>query len=245
MAVGKNKLVGSSSVSGNSSDGNDKLNSLVYKPYESSKSTEQTYKGDAEIVYRQDQTEEDRDSRAQRERALQEKEKIGDDEDTGYNGKTLYRGKSQVYRSFVEVNEAEAISRNKITGTQGPIRAPAFLRATARFDYQPNVCKDYKETGTCGYGDSCIFMHDRTDYKSGWQLEQDWNKEQAAKKKRLEDALVNFTETTKPVDGNAGESTEDNGEEELPLPFACFICRDSFKNPVVTNCGHYFVENAS
>lgn len=23
------------------------------------------------------------------------------------------------------------------------------------------VCKDYKETGRCGYGDSCVFMHDR------------------------------------------------------------------------------------
>jgi hypothetical protein len=26
-------------------------------------------------------------------------------------------------------------------------------------------CKDYKETGRCGYGDSCKFMHDRGDYK--------------------------------------------------------------------------------
>ena len=39
--------------------------------------------------------------------------------------------------------------------TQGPIRAPTFLRATCRFDYQPDICKDYKETGFCGYGDQC------------------------------------------------------------------------------------------
>lgn len=25
----------------------------------------------------------------------------------------------------------------------------------SRFDYQPDICKDYKETGRCGYGDSC------------------------------------------------------------------------------------------
>lgn len=31
--------------------------------------------------------------------------------------------------------------------TQGPIRAPSFLRATCRFDYAPDICKDYKETG--------------------------------------------------------------------------------------------------
>ena len=35
---------------------------------------------------------------------------------------------------------------------QGPIRAPAHLRATVRWDYQPDICKDYKETGFCGFG---------------------------------------------------------------------------------------------
>ena len=41
-----------------------------------------------------------------------------------------------------------------------------------RFDYQPDVCKDYKETGFCGYGDACKFVHDRSDYKSGWEIER-------------------------------------------------------------------------
>ena len=35
---------------------------------------------------------------------------------------------------------------------KGPIRAPANLRATVRWDYQPDICKDYKETGFCGFG---------------------------------------------------------------------------------------------
>ena len=35
-----------------------------------------------------------------------------------------------------------------------------------------------QETGTCGYGDNCIYIHDRTDYKHGWQLEADWEAEQ-------------------------------------------------------------------
>jgi hypothetical protein len=52
-------------------------------------------------------------------------------------------------------------------------------------DYQPDICKDYKETGYCGFGDSCKFMHDRGDYKSGWQLEREWKEEQTAKQKRL------------------------------------------------------------
>ena len=57
---------------------------------------------------------------------------------------------------------------------QGPIRAPAHLRSTIRWDYQPDICKDFKETGFCGFGDSCKFMHDRTDYKLGWQLEREY-----------------------------------------------------------------------
>ena len=39
-------------------------------------------------------------------------------------------------------------------------------------------CKDYRETGIC---DSCKFMHDRGDYKFGWQLEQEWDDAQKAK----------------------------------------------------------------
>lgn len=29
----------------------------------------------------------------------------------------------------------------------GPMRAPANVRAISRFDYQPDICKDYKQTG--------------------------------------------------------------------------------------------------
>lgn len=32
----------------------------------------------------------------------------------------------------------------------GPLRASTNVRMTVRFDYQPDICKDYKETGYCG-----------------------------------------------------------------------------------------------
>ena len=35
---------------------------------------------------------------------------------------------------------------------KGPLQAPSFLRSTVRWDYQPDICKDYKETGYCGFG---------------------------------------------------------------------------------------------
>jgi hypothetical protein len=64
------------------------------------------------------------------------------------------------------------VASEKGTGSHGPLRGSAYMRVSARFDYQPDLCKDYKETGFCSYGDSCKFMHDRGDYKSGWEIEK-------------------------------------------------------------------------
>jgi len=83
--------------------------------------------------------------------------------------------------------------------------------------------KDYKETGRCGYGDSCKFMHDRGDHKAGWQIERDWAAEQEEKRKRA-------------LQGLSGDAAEENFEikAEDDLPWACLICREPFNNPVVT-----------
>ncbi len=64
------------------------------------------------------------------------------------------------------------IGAEKGTGIHGPLRANVHARMSVRFDYQPDICKDYKETGFCGYGDACKFVHDRSDYKSGWEMER-------------------------------------------------------------------------
>lgn len=76
------------------------------------------------------------------------------------------------------------------------------------------------------------FMHDRGDYKSGAQLEADWNKEQAEKLKRR---LLGQSETV--------ENFEIKEEEELP--WGCPICRGDFVSPVVTKCKHYFCEKCA
>ncbi|CAM9998677.1 unnamed protein product, partial [Laminaria digitata] len=34
-------------------------------------------------------------------------------------------------------------------------------------------------------------------------------------------------------------------ESDDELPFACVICRQGFRDPVVTNCGHYFCEKCA
>jgi RING finger protein 113A len=97
------------------------------------------------------------------------------------------------------------------------------VRISCRFDYQPDVCKDYKETGYCGFGDSCKFMHDRGDYKTGWQLEQEWDDKQRALAKERENR--EFMEQHEVVE-------EQDSDDDLP--FACLICRKDFKSPIVT-----------
>jgi RING finger protein 113A len=85
-------------------------------------------------------------------------------------------------------------------------------------------------------------LHDRGDYKSGWQLEREWESEQTKKKKKMEDSIAGFgDEDVKPTEGEEDDDDKyaiDSDEEDLP--FACFICREDFTNPVMTVCGHYF-----
>ena len=127
--------------------------------------------------------------------------------------------------------------RNKFHA--GPIRAAAHVRVTARFDYQPDICKDYKETGFCGYGDTCIYLHDRGDTISGWQLERQWEEQQKLKKEKQDREMHNF------ASGKGRGNDEDDGTAVASdgLPYACHICREHFKEPVVTNCLHYFCES--
>ncbi|KAK3837999.1 MAG: hypothetical protein JOS17DRAFT_732409 [Linnemannia elongata] len=137
----------------------------------------------------------------------------------------LYKGMAG-YKSHIQKGE---VSNSKIR--VGPMRASANIRVTNRFDYQPDICKDYKETGFCGYGDSCIYMHDRGDYKAGWQLDQEWEAEQRAKKAALIEGL--------------DPEAESSSDEDDDVPFACLICREPFNRPVVTKCNHYFCEKCA
>eukprot|EP01084_Bolivina_argentea_P049333 90745_1 len=83
------------------------------------------------------------------------------------DGRTRYKGlKSQ--RDTRNDKSKPIKKAPKFLGI-GPQRAPDNVKITCRFDYQPDICKDWKETGVCGYGQSCKFLHDRGDYKAGWQ----------------------------------------------------------------------------
>jgi len=124
-------------------------------------------------------------------------------------------------------------TRNKLLA--GPIKAAAHVRVTARFDYQPDICKDYKETGFCGFGDTCIYLHDRSDTLSGWQLEQQYQQQQQKKRDMEKQQMDDFL--------GKSPSDDDTKNTDDGLPFACFLCRQHFKDPIVTNCQHYFCQD--
>ena len=86
------------------------------------------------------------------------------------------------------------------------------------------------------YGDACKFLHDRSDYKSGWQLDKMWEEEQ--KEQRRQEALVAMGEV----------EAEKKVDPADSLPFACLICREPWhakSHPVVTKCEHYFCESCA
>jgi hypothetical protein len=95
--------------------------------YSSSGDARHDYAGGATHVTEVD-TAQDKDSRTVFERtaALQESGLL--DADPG-----VYRG-ATAYRSFAGKDPPPGGS--KMSGTQGPIRAPSFVRSSARFDYQ-------------------------------------------------------------------------------------------------------------
>jgi RING finger protein 113A len=64
-------------------------------------------------------------------------------------------------------------------------------------------------------------------------MEREWEEEQ---KKKAEDRASGIRRKD---DDDKGNDSDDD------LPFACFICRQLFVNPVVTKCKHYFCEKCA
>jgi len=139
-----------------------------------------------------------------------------------------YKGAAS-YQSFIQKNPERQTN-------VGPQKLNSNVRTITVTDFAPDVCKDYKQTGFCGFGDSCKFLHAREDYKQGWQLDRDWEVDTKGKK------LTGRTVAS--VDRNAKNTDLDEDDEKLleSIPFACIICKKAYSNPVITKCSHYFCE---
>lgn len=138
---------------------------------------------------------------------------------------TKYRGLKGYQQFLMQGDTAKANAGSDKNRVAGPVRASANLRVTSRFDYKPDLCKDYNETGFCGFGDSCIFLHDRTEHKSSYDLEREWDAE--VKRKELE------------------KDNEESMVKEIVQvlkPTHCTVCSKLFTRPVKTKCAHFFCE---
>ncbi|KAH0537431.1 RNA-splicing factor [Glutinoglossum americanum] len=141
----------------------------------------------------------------------------------------IYKGTAN-YKSFIPKNP------NAPSRQVGPVKAPTNIRTITVTDFAPDVCKDYKQTGFCGFGDSCKFLHAREDYKQGWELDRDW--EIGTKGKKVVGTTV--ASANRPGVGGGNNDVDDELLENIP--FACIICRRPYINPILTKCGHYFCE---
>ncbi|KAH7315749.1 hypothetical protein KP509_21G063700 [Ceratopteris richardii] len=197
--------------------------------YESSREI-QTQSDNRATATLETETEFDKDARALREKVLKQA-------DEALKGKKpqdpkLYKGIHGYTDHKAGFRREQTIAGEKAGGAHGPLRASAHIRWSVRFDYQPDICKDYKETGYCGYGDACKFMHDRGDYKSGWQMDREWEEAEKSRKAKLAQRIQE-------------EEQSDEEDDDDSLPFACLICRQPFEDPVVTLCKHYFCEHCA
>lgn len=196
------------------------VNELVHVSFKSKRTAEPEGPRDmGATAIVETETEKDKDAQSIFERAQKVNEELKGKEDD-----KVYRG----LHNYVQyITKKDTPQGNASSGfvRKGPVRAPENIRSTVRWDYQPDLCKDYKETGFCGFGDSCKFLHDRSDYKAGWQIELELSK------------------------GTYNEEADDNQylikDDDDDLPFKCFICRKSFKSPVMTKCKHYFCEKCA
>ena len=150
----------------------------------------------------------------------------GKSNDTANDG--TYKGASN-YQTFIQKNP------NAPSRQVGPVKAPTNIRTITVTDFAPDVCKDYKQTGFCGFGDSCKFLHAREDYKQGWELDKDWEIGTNGKK-------IGYQASTKEDPG----SDDDDDDAALEgIPFACIICKKPYTFPIITKCGHYFCEKCA
>lgn len=170
----------------------------------------------------------------------------------------IYRGQG-AHRVYVHRSEG-ALSNAKSSGLYGPVRGINNIRMTMYVDYNPEICKDYKETGYCGFGNTCKFLHDRHDYKGGWQIEREWQQQQQKKQEKLARLAARRIgrssssgeeeerRSSSSGDDSSSSSSDDDDSDTEQLPFACLKCREKWRedmNPVVTRCRHYFCEKCA
>lgn len=77
--------------------------------------------------------------------------------------------------------------------------------------------------------DSCIFIHDRYDYKPGWLVDMEYDMEMRKKEMKLKGGIVEEEENYEIL----------SDDEDISI---CKLCQKTFTNALSTKCGHIFCE---
>ena len=107
-------------------------------------------------------TEKDRDSIA-----LFKKSQEINEELSGKADDKKYRGLNN-YTQFFKKRDTAQGNAGSGTNSVGPMRASGNIRSTVRWDYQPDICKDYKETGFCGFGGDNFELQTETSFPNNF-----------------------------------------------------------------------------
>lgn len=70
-------------------------------------------------------------------------------------------------------------------------------------------------------------------------MDKEWEKVGPGAKKQ------NQGQKTSQRQGGGDEEDEDEDRLLEGIPFACIICKEGYKDPIVTKCGHYFCEKCA
>lgn len=146
------------------------------------------------------------------------KDKISQLTSSKFKDPVMHKGGNIVY---TEDQLNDTIEKNKVLGHIAPMRVNTNFRATSRMDYSLGICKDFQRSGICGFGDDCVFMHDRGNYMNSWEIDEK-------------------------IRRNENKATVSEPEEDVvDISTDCPICNAPFQKAVLTVCMHKFCEECA